>query len=167
MKRVWIFAAVLAAVSVVWVGGARLAAGAIATADSAGSVAEEQAAVKKVLDDQVVAWNRGDVETFITGYWNSNDVEFVSGSGVTRGYAGVLARYKKNYPSQAQMGKLTFSDLEIHVECPTSAYAVGQFHLDMPPDNPTGWFTLNLRKFSDGWKIVVDHTSNTPAAKAN
>jgi ketosteroid isomerase-like protein len=160
MKRAWVCAAIFVAVGAMCVGNSPL------TAAAAGHAADE-AAIRKVLDDQVVAWNRGDVETFMTGYWNSDDVEFVSGSGVTRGYAGVLARYKRNYPTHEKMGKLTFTDLEIHVECPTSAYTVGQFHLEMPPDNPTGWFTLNFRKLDDGWKIVVDHTSGAPKKTAH
>jgi ketosteroid isomerase-like protein len=159
MRRAWVCAAMLVAVSAMWIANSRL------TAAAAGTAADE-AAVRKLLDDQTAAWNRGDINTFMTGYWNSADVEFVSGSGVTRGYAGVLARYQKNYPTQEKMGKLTFSDLEIHVESPTSAYAVGQFHLELPPDNPTGWFTLNFRKFKDGWKIVVDHTSAAPKKTA-
>jgi ketosteroid isomerase-like protein len=159
MKRAWVCAALVLAICAVWVGGARQAAAA------AGSAADE-ASIRKLLDDQAAAWNRGDLDTFMTGYWNSPDVEFVSGAGVTRGYADVLARYKKGYPTREKMGKLTFTDLEVHVECATSAYAVGQFHLDMPPDNPTGWFTLNFRKFKDGWKIVVDHTSGAPKRTA-
>jgi beta-aspartyl-peptidase (threonine type) len=159
MKRAWVCAAILVMVSALWVGNSPL------TAAAAGNAADE-AAIRKVLEGQAAEWNRGDLDAFMTGYWNSPDVEFVSGGGVTRGYAGVLARYKQVYRTQEKMGKLTFTDLDIHVECSTSAYAVGQFHLELPPDNPTGWFTLNFRKFKDGWKVVVDHTSSAPKKTA-
>ncbi|MGA8035220.1 MAG: nuclear transport factor 2 family protein [Candidatus Acidiferrales bacterium] len=159
MKRAWGWLAILAAVATMWMVSSRRS-GALATAS-------DEARVRKVLDDQVAAWNRGDIETFMTGYWKSDQVQFVGGNGITRGYSAVLARYKKNYPTQAQMGTLTFSDLEIHQECADSAYAIGQFHLELPPDNPSGFFTLNFKKFANGWKIVVDHTSPTPKKPAN
>ncbi len=42
-----------------------------------------------VLDDQTLAWNRGDIATFMTGYENSPNTTFV-GTSVTKGYAAVL-----------------------------------------------------------------------------
>jgi beta-aspartyl-peptidase (threonine type) len=161
MKRGWGWLAILAAVGAMWMISSRRSG-----ARAAASLSDE-AQVRKVLEDQVAAWNRGDIETFMAGYWNSDQVQFVSGNGITHGYADVLARYKKGYPTQAQMGKLTFTGLEIHQDCADSAYAIGQFHLELPPDNPSGFFTLNFRKFADGWKIVVDHTSPTPKKPAN
>jgi ketosteroid isomerase-like protein len=160
MKRALGWLAILGVVCAMWMVSSRRSVAAAASA-------KDEAAVQKVLDDQVAAWNRGDIDAFMTGYWNSDKVQFVSGNGITHGYADVLARYKKTFPTQAAMGQLSFTGLEIHVDCANSAYAIGQYHLVLAPDNPSGFFTLNFKKFSDGWKIVVDHTSNTPAAKAN
>lgn len=126
---------------------------------TAGARSADEARIEQVLDTQVDAWNRGDVDAFMSGYWNSESLAFVGAGGVTRGFQGVLERYKKNYPNRAAMGKLSFSELEIHVECSDSAYAVGKFQLVREKDSPTGYFTLNFRKFADGWKIVVDHTT--------
>lgn len=159
MKQVWVCLAVVIVICVIGVGSSRRSAAATASA-------ADEAAVRKLLDDQVVAWNHGDIDAFMAGYWNSENVQFVSASGVTHGYAEVLARYKKGFPTQAAMGQLSFTGLEIHLDCADSAYAIGQFHLALEPNNPSGYFTLNFRKFKDGWKIVVDHTSNTPAAAA-
>jgi ketosteroid isomerase-like protein len=170
MKRTMGWLAILAAVGAMWIVSSRrsataMTAGARKAAVSMTNPADE-AAVRKVLEEQQAAWNRGDIDAFMAGYWNSEQVQFVSGNGITRGYAGVLARYKKSYPTAAAMGKLTFTGLEIHVECADSAYVIGQFHLELPPDNPSGYFTLNFKKFADGWKITVDHTSSTPKAAA-
>lgn len=126
----------------------------------------EQAAIRSVLDMQVAAWNRGDIDAFMSGYWKSEELEFVSGSGVTRGWQGVLDRYKRNYGNRAAMGTLSFSDLEIHVECADRAYAVGKFQLVREKDSPYGYFTLNFRKFEDGWKIIIDHTTAAEVKKA-
>jgi len=117
------------------------------------------AAILTLLKDQTAAWNRGDVEGFMNGYWNSNQTEFVSSEGVSRGWQALLERYRRSYPDRKTMGRLTFSDLEIRVECSTAAYALGEYHLQREDDNPSGVFTLNFRKFPEGWRIVVDHTT--------
>src|SRR5689334_3274316 len=72
-------------------------------------------AIRTVMDAQTAAWNRGDIEGFMQGYWNSPQLVFVSGANVTRGWQPTVDRYKKSYDSRAKMGVLTFSDLEIEV----------------------------------------------------
>ena len=120
---------------------------------------DDAAAILALLTDQTAAWNRGDVEGFMNGYWNSNQTEFVSSEGVSRGWQALLERYRHSYPDRKAMGHLTFANLEIRVECSTSAYAVGGYQLQRENDNPSGVFTLNLRKLPEGWRIVVDHTT--------
>jgi len=118
------------------------------------------ASVKAVLDAQVAAWNRGDVEGYMDGYWRSDETVFVSGDSLTRGWQTVLARYKKNYDSREKMGTLTFSDLEITSIGSDAAIAIGRWHLQRANDEPHGRFTLIFRKTRQGWRIVHDHTSS-------
>jgi ketosteroid isomerase-like protein len=118
------------------------------------------AAVRAVLDAQVEAWNRGDIEGFMAGYWRSEETVFISGDSLTRGWQTVLARYKKNYDSREKMGTLTFSDLEITPIGSDAAIAIGRWHLQRAKDEPQGRFTLILRKTKQGWRIVNDHTSS-------
>jgi ketosteroid isomerase-like protein len=120
---------------------------------------DDAAAILTLLNDQTAAWNRGDIEGFMNGYWNSNQTEFVSSDGVSHGWQALLERYRRSYPDRKAMGHLTFSDLEIRVECSTAAYALGEYHLQRENDNPSGVFTLNVRKFPEGWRVVVDHTT--------
>jgi len=115
--------------------------------------------IRAVMNDQVAAWNRGDIEGFMSGYWRSDKLTFVSGSNVTRGWQPTLDRYKKNYDSLAKMGTLAFSDLEITVLSKDAAVVLGSWSLARDKDNPHGKFTLVFRKFKDGWRIVQDHTS--------
>jgi ketosteroid isomerase-like protein len=115
--------------------------------------------IRAVMNDQVAAWNRGDIEGFMSGYWRSDKLTFVSGSNVTRGWQPTLDRYKKNYDSRAQMGTLAFSDLEITVLSKDAAVVLGSWSLAREKDNPHGKFTLVFRKFKAGWRIVQDHTS--------
>lgn len=122
---------------------------------------EEKASVEiqSVMNAQVTAWNAGDLEGFMRGYWKSDQMKFVSGDNVARGWQAALDRYRKNYDSKAKMGVLTFSDLEVNVLSKDSAVVLGSWALAREKDNPKGKFTLIFRKFKDGWKIIHDHTS--------
>jgi len=116
-------------------------------------------AINDVLSAQQSAWNRGDVDAFLVGYWPSPELTFSGSSGVSRGWDGVLARYKKSYPNHAAMGQLEFSDLEFRFLGPDAALVLGQWHLKRESGDIGGVFTLVWQKFPDGWKIIHDHTS--------
>jgi len=116
-------------------------------------------AINDVLRAQQAAWNRGDVDAFLVGYWPSPELTFSGSSGVSRGWDGVLARYKKSYPNHAAMGQLEFSDLEFRFLGPDAALVLGQWHLKRESGDIGGVFTLVWQKFPDGWKIIHDHTS--------
>lgn len=120
----------------------------------------DEQAIRSVLDSQVQAWNRGDVEGYMKGYWNSDETSFVSGGAVTKGYANVLARYKKAYGSREKMGMLAFEDLHIRTLSSSSAVATGMWRLKRTNDSPWGRFTLMIEKKPEGWRIVYDHTSS-------
>jgi uncharacterized protein (TIGR02246 family) len=128
-----------------------------------------EAEIRAVLDAQVVAWNRGDIEGFMAGYWKSDKTTFLSSSGVSRGWQALLERYKKGYPDKKTMGKLAFGELEINVLGRDAAFILGRWALDREkdgkPDRPGGVFTLVARKFPEGWCIVSDHTSSVEAKK--
>jgi ketosteroid isomerase-like protein len=124
--------------------------------------ASEEKAILAVMDAQVEAWNRGDVDTFMKSYWNSEKTEFVGPNGIVRGWQGVLARYHKSYSDRRAMGTLTFSDLEVTMISSSAALVVGKFHLVRESDHPEGVFTLVFRKFPEGWRIINDHTSPFP-----
>ncbi len=119
-----------------------------------------QEAIRQVLDKQVEAWNRQDLEAFMQGYWHSPQLTFFSGVTVYRGWDNALQRYRDAYQSAGhQMGKLDFSDLQIESLGPRAAFVRGAFHLAMPSGKQLhGIFTLVLRKFPQGWRIVHDHT---------
>ena len=120
-------------------------------------------AVQAVLDAQAAAWNRGDIEGFMAGYWRSEDTIFVSGDSLTRGWQTVLDRYKKNYATREKMGTLIYSDLEITPIGTDAAIALGRWHLQRAKDEPHGRFTLIFRRTKQGWRIVHDHTSSASA----
>lgn len=120
---------------------------------------KDEAAIRKVMETQAAAWNRGDLDAFMFGYWRSNKLAFVSGDTVTRGWQQTLDNYKKTYGTSEKMGTLTFSDLEITLLSRDSASVLGSWSLKRETDNPKGKFTLLWRKFREGWRIVMDHSS--------
>ena len=120
---------------------------------------KSESAIRKVMVDQAAAWNRGDLDGFMQGYWKSEKLTFLSGTNVTRGWQPTLDRYKKSYDSRAKMGTLTFSGLEITMLGKDAAVVLGDWSLAREKDRPGGKFTLTFRKFKEGWRIIMDHTS--------
>ena len=130
-----------------------------------GMAQEKQAApdedlIRNVLVTQQQAWNNGDVEGYMNGYWKSDSLLFTSGGNIQRGWDSTFAKYKKTYDSKEKMGTLAFSQLEIRLLSPDAAWIFGHWELTRAKDHPEGVFTLLLRKFTDGWKIIHDHTSS-------
>jgi ketosteroid isomerase-like protein len=121
--------------------------------------AADRAKIMAVLTAQQAAWNRGDVDSFIVGYWESPELTFSGSGGVARGFEGVRARYKKNYPDKAAMGELAFSDLEFHFLGADGALVLGKWHLRREKGDIGGVFSLVWQQFPEGWKIIHDHTS--------
>jgi len=120
---------------------------------------EEVAAIRAVLEGQQAAWNAGDVDAFMEGYWRSENLRFASGGTVTRGWAETLHRYQVRYPDRAAMGVLSFDDLDIVLTAPDAGVVFGHWSLAREADAPGGLFTLIFRKIDGVWVVVHDHTS--------
>jgi len=136
---------------------------ALTLASSSWAQIAPEAAVRQLLEQQTVDWNRGDVDAFMKGYEDSPDTTFV-GQTVQYGYATIRDRYLKLYTSPAAMGKLTFTHLAIRVLDSGYAIATGNFHLQRTAaggGNADGIFSLLLKQESQGWKIILDHSNRT------
>ncbi|MFN7686216.1 MAG: hypothetical protein ACK5OP_00650, partial [Sphingobacteriales bacterium] len=66
---------------------------------------KDEQEILRILDNQNKAWNRGDLDGFMKGYWENDSLMYIGKSGVTYGYANTLASYKRNYGDTARMGK--------------------------------------------------------------
>lgn len=117
--------------------------------------------LRKMLDDQTAAWNRGDLDSFMQGYWRSPDVTFFSGDNIVKGWEQTLQRYRDRYQSGGkEMGKLSFTDENIDVLAPDAAVVTARWHLQMPDGKKLeGLTTLLCKRMKDGWRIVHDHSS--------
>jgi len=127
----------------------------------------DEAAIRAAISTQAAAWNRGDIPAFMQAYDDSPETTFI-GATLRKGYQPILERYQKAYTNPAQMGMLTFNDLEVRLlpgSCGQTELAIvtGRFHLQRSEKGEAqkddGIFSLVWRKGPKGWKILLDHTS--------
>ncbi|MEC4726285.1 SgcJ/EcaC family oxidoreductase [Shewanella sp. D64] len=116
--------------------------------------------IAQVIQEQESAWNRGDLDGYMQGYWNNDKMRFVSGDKFRYGWEDTLAAYKKNYPDKATLGTLKFTIKEIKMLSNYAAMVVGRWQLTRAKDQPGGVFTLLVEKIDDRWVITHDHTSD-------
>lgn len=115
--------------------------------------------ILSTLDRQTRDWNRGDIDAFMVGYWNSDSLKFIGKSGITYGYQQTLDNYKKNYSDTAQMGKLSFQIIEVKRISVKHYFVVGKWMLKRSVGDLSGHYTLLFEKIKGKWVIVADHSS--------
>jgi hypothetical protein len=119
----------------------------------------DELAIRKLLEEQRLAWNTGNLENFMGSYWQSDSLMFIGKSRITYGWQNTLNNYKKGYPDTAAMGKLQFDILEVTRLGAIYFLVVGKWHLTRSIGNAGGHFTLVLKKVKNKWVIVADHSS--------
>ena len=119
----------------------------------------EEREIRKLLDTQIQAWNRGNIDEFMIGYWNNDSLMFIGKNGVTYGYTNTLKNYKKSYSDTAQMGKLKFDLLQVKKISADAYFVVGKWFLKRSVGDIGGHYTLLFRKIKGKWVIVADHSS--------
>ncbi len=120
---------------------------------------KDELAIRKVLNTQTEAWNRGDLEQFMIGYWESDSLMFIGKSGVTYGYNNTLNNYKKGYPDTAAMGKLVFNIIKVKKLSKEYYQVVGKWMLKRSVGDLSGHYTLLFQKINNRWVIIADHSS--------
>lgn len=119
----------------------------------------DEKAIRQILHDQTEAWNRGNLEDFMKGYWNNDSLMFIGKSGVTYGYQNTLNNYKKGYNGPDQMGTLTFNLIKLEPLSKDYYFVVGKWHLKRNAGDVGGHYTLLFRKIKGTWVIISDHSS--------
>lgn len=132
------------------------------SAFASGCRSSEYADITSVLDSQQAAWNVGDIDGFMKGYWKSNDLVFSTPDGDTHGWQATLDRYKSRYATPEQMGKLSFSRLAVARPTPDTAEVSGVYRLDLADGVKSGRFYLHMRRIEGQWLIVRDRTVADP-----
>jgi len=116
-------------------------------------------AIRTILHNQTAAWNKGDLVSFMAGYWNNDSLVFIGKSGPTYGYKNTLANYKKSYPDTSYMGKLNFDIVSIKPLSKNHFFVIGKWFLKRTVGDVNGIYTLVFKKTKTGWKIISDHSS--------
>lgn len=120
---------------------------------------KNETSILKVLSEQAAAWNRGDIESYMKGYWNHDSLVFIGSKGPVYGYNATLQRYKSAYTDTVKMGKLFFSDIKLKKLSSRYYFVSGRWELRRSIGDLSGFFTLIFQKFSRDWFIVADHSS--------
>ena len=116
-------------------------------------------AIKDLLATQQKAWNEGDIDTFMEGYWKSEQLQFIGGKGPTYGWQQTKDNYKKRYPNREAMGQLTFEIININPRSKKVVSLVGKFTLNRTIGDLSGHFILIFQKIKGEWLIVADFTA--------
>lgn len=112
------------------------------------------------FQNQQKAWNNGDLDGFMNGYWQSDSLKFIGKNGITYGYEATLERYKKSYPDVETMGKLKFDILSMKKLDKKHIFVIGKWHLKREEkEDLEGHFTLLWEKINKKWVIIADHSS--------
>jgi ketosteroid isomerase-like protein len=117
------------------------------------------AEIQHVMDKQQAAWNRGDIEDYMNGYWRSDSLRFIGKRGITYGWQPTLDNYKKGYPNADAMGRLQFENLSMELTGDSSAYVIGKWVLYRTSDTLSGHYSLLWKCMNGRWLIVADHSS--------
>jgi len=120
---------------------------------------KDKSTILKILDEQSAAWNNGDINSFMKGYWKNDSLMFIGKAGVTYGWTNTLNNYKKGYPDTAAMGKLKFTIIELKKLSKEYYYITGKWFLKRSIGDLSGHFTLLFQKINNEWVIVKDHSS--------
>jgi ketosteroid isomerase-like protein len=124
------------------------------------TINRDEITVRAIMTAQDNAWNRGDIDGFMQGYWRDEALRFASGGTVTRGWRATLDRYHQRYTDRDAMGTLTTSDLEIVQVSGDAMIVHGAWARARKADDLSGLFTLVFRKIDGEWMIISDTTTS-------
>jgi hypothetical protein len=119
----------------------------------------QETEIRALLQKQTEAWNRGELEDFMEGYWKNDSLMFIGKSGITYGWQQTLDNYKRGYPDKTAMGQLTFTLIEIKRLSSKYYSVVGRWNLKRTIGDIGGHYTLLMKKINGVWVIISDHSS--------
>lgn len=124
------------------------------------TASREQLDVTKVVLAQESAWNKGDLEAYLSHYKNAKDTEAVL-NGPIRGLDNIRAAYHTSFPNRETMGTLEQREVEVRELGPEFAMATGKYHLGRSKKNggdAEGGFLEIFQKTAEGWQLIFSQT---------
>lgn len=116
----------------------------------------DKAEIMKVMRAQTIAWSNGDLEGFMNGYWNNENLKFYGSNGLTKGWQNTLDNYKRSYPTKAETGTLSFLINDISKIENGNYWVMGEYHLKRDVGDADGVFMIIFKRINGEWKIVAD-----------
>ena len=127
----------------------------------------DRTAIEVLLNDQIAAWNRGDLARYMEAYARTPALIFTSGGNVRRGWQEAFDHYQARYATDAKaMGTLKFDIDSIDAVGADGAVVLGRWDLTGAAHPGHGVFSLVLERRPEGWRIIHDHTSVSPEPAA-
>ncbi len=127
--------------------------------------ADDDAAIRRVIADMEVAWNRGDFRGYMAGFLNPG-VVFVSRGEFQRDWQGTLDHYVRDYGGDpARRGQLHFRDIRIEMLSPDAAQLISRYTLSGGGRPQEGINTRLMRKVDGRWVIALNHVSSREPAR--
>ncbi|MBP2647942.1 MAG: L-asparaginase [Gemmatimonadetes bacterium] len=121
----------------------------------------------EVLDAQfresAADWNAGDLEGFMSAYANDTSTMFLSGSRFEHGFAWIEQNYAPAFAPGAKRDSLRIEGLTARPLGTTFALVTARYVLYRDGvTTSSGPFSVVMQEGTDGWKIILDHTSSDP-----
>ena len=106
------------------------------------------------------AWNRGDLDAFMSDYAPDSLTSYVSGGHLVKGVDLIRSHYAPRFAPGATRDSLRFEEFNVRPLSSTLTLVTARFILyNTEGTTASGPFTLVMERQSDGWKILHDHTS--------
>jgi ketosteroid isomerase-like protein len=122
-----------------------------------------EASVEAMLESSASAWNEGDLDGFMATYADVATTSFMTHDGPVYGADSIRAGYAPAFAPGAPRDSLRFEDLSVRQLPPLIGLATARYVLYRGEQvTSTGWFTLVLRRVGDGWRVIHDHSSESP-----
>ncbi len=119
--------------------------------------------VQDMLARQAAAWNRGDLEGFMSAYERSPATTYIGAPGLVNGFDAIQRRYEPYFGPGAERDSLTFADVVARELDPRFGIATARYVLSRGDEvTSTGPFTLVLVRGEGAWRIVHDQSAADP-----
>ena len=120
------------------------------------SAKDDISVIRSILDQQQKAWSDNDLEGFMEGYWQSDELTYFSRGKITKGWQTTLANYKRNYPSKKETGELQFEIANITQINADAYWVMGSYFLTRDAGDANGTFMIIFKRLNGEWKIIGD-----------
>jgi uncharacterized protein (TIGR02246 family) len=120
---------------------------------------DTQEHIRSLFEEGVTAWNKGDLETYLASYWDSDKTRLITGGRVIRGSQAIRSAYQDMFGAPERMGRFEVTDLEVDLLTEQDALVYGQWLHTYNRSSRLGVFTLHMKNIDGQWLVVSDHTS--------